>query len=36
MDWFDGASIPVQQDHDAWAQMQEMILSTAPGMVANL
>ena len=25
MDWGDGASIQVQQDADAWSQMQEMI-----------
>jgi len=25
MDWFDGACVQVQQDADAWTQMQEMI-----------
>jgi hypothetical protein len=25
MDWFDGACVHVQQDADAWIQMQEMI-----------
>ena len=35
MDWFDGAKVNVAAEHAAWTQMQEMILSTAPGMVAN-
>ena len=35
LDWGDGASIQLKQDAEAWGQMQEMILSTAPGMVAN-
>ena len=35
MDWFDGAKVNVTAEHDAWSQMQEMINSTAPGMVAN-
>ena len=35
LDWGDGASIQVKQDAEAWGQMQEMIFSTAPGMVAN-
>ena len=35
MDWFDGAHVNVPAEHDAWTKMQEMILSTAPGQVAN-
>ena len=35
LDWGDGASLRVKPEADAWTQMQEMILSTAPGMVAN-
>ena len=35
MDWMDGAKLDVQQDQLPWQRMQEMILSTAPGMVAH-
>ena len=35
LDWFDGAKVNVAAEHDAWSKMQEMINSTAPGMVAN-
>ena len=34
MDWFDGAKLELQPGPE-WEQMQKMILSTAPGMVAN-
>ena len=35
MDWFDGAKVNVTAEHDAWSKMQDMIMITAPGMVAN-
>ena len=35
MDWMDGAKLELQPDEPAWQRMSEMILSTAPGMVAN-
>ena len=35
LDWFDGAKVNVGAEHAAWEKMQEMILHTAPGMVAN-
>ena len=35
LDWFDGAKVNVAAEHPAWSQTQEMINSTAPGMVAN-
>jgi len=34
LDWFDGAKLELHQGTE-WQQMQEMILSTAPGQVAN-
>ena len=34
LDWGDGAHVLVQQDAEAWAQMQEMIMCTAPGQIA--
>ena len=35
LDWGDGASILLEQDHtDAWQQMQEMIMSTIDGQLA--
>ena len=34
LDWGDGAHVQVAQDADAWTQMQEMIMSTAPGQYA--
>ena len=35
MDWFDGAKVNVPAEHAAWEKMQDMINSTALGMVAN-
>ena len=35
LDWGDGAHVLVDQDADAWGQMQELILCTAPGQVAS-
>ena len=35
MDWMDGAKLELKPDDPARQRMQEMILSTAPGMVAN-
>ena len=35
LDWFDGAKVNVPAEHAAWSKMQDMILHTAPGMVAN-
>jgi len=35
LDWFDGAKVSIAAEHAAWPKMQEMILSTAPGMVAH-
>ena len=36
LDWFDGAKVNVAAEHPAWSQIQEMINSTAPGMVATI
>ncbi len=35
LDWGDGAYVQVAADADAWGQMQELILCTAPGQVAS-
>ena len=35
MDWYDGAKVSIAAEHAAWPKMQEMILHTAPGMVAS-
>jgi hypothetical protein len=34
LDWGDGAHLQVNQDEAAWTQMQDIIMSTAPGQVA--
>ena len=34
LDWGDGAHVLVHQDAEAWTQMQEMIMCTAPGQLA--
>ena len=34
LDWGDGAHLLVDQDAEAWTQMQEMIMCTAPGQLA--
>jgi len=34
LDWGDGAHVLVQQDAEAWNQMQQLILCTAPGQTA--
>ena len=34
LDWGDGAHVLVHQDAEAWAQMQQLIMCTAPGQTA--
>jgi len=35
LDWGDGAHVLVDQDAEAWAQMQQLIMCTAPGQTAS-